>query len=567
MSRNHFSIILAFLASLLLGRVAQAAPEDVDVYRIDFGPANTVAPGYMAITLESADPRFFWRGKGLGMRDRGGPDALNRDLVYGAYGEFAVGLDNGRYKVTLAFGDNDYPHGPFSLFAQDTLVEDNIRTQRAQFLSKTFMATVQDEKLRLKFAPKGNAPDFAVTSLVIHGPLQIGRHSAYPEPEPPRAIPSLQDLEAEIQLAPRDALKEYAGWLLRYQTERGCFDYNSSEWYRTSYPLRTLLAAYNILGDRRYLDAVTTCLDRFVAEQLPNGAWSHRFLSKPTSQRTEDEIKRLMENTTNTADLGPMSTCLAVAYPYVDEHRRQRYLGALKSNADNYSIRWQLANGAFTNGRQGGQDMTTPYSVATGTQGMNFCALYAVTGDARYLRVAERAVEFLLDNWREDGRPVHHHHSTDAESIEDVTSFGNIYYYHEAILWVYTWTGEQRLRDRIKRVYGWHIKGPKGLLQAREKAIWWPLGNSWQNSKAGSMPLVLIEYDRSMVHDPVVHEAVMRCTAFLCRREYARRIGIMTDPDLPWGEFSVVATGFAGLTLAELIKPGVVYMKSRPASP
>ena len=31
---------------------------------------------------------------------------------------------------------------------------------------------------------------------------------------------------------------------------------------------------------------------------------------------------------------------------------------------------------------------------------------------------------------------------------------------------------------------------------------------------------------------------------------------------MPWGNFSTTATGFGGLTLAELIKPGVIYLKS-----
>jgi hypothetical protein len=36
----------------------------------------------------------------------------------------------------------------------------------------------------------------------------------------------------------------------------------------------------------------------------------------------------------------------------------------------------------------------------------------------------------------------------------------------------------------------------------------------------------------------------------------------MCDPELPWGQFGMAATGFAGLTLAELVKPGLVYLKA-----
>ena len=39
--------------------------------------------------------------------------------------------------------------------------------------------------------------------------------------------------------------------------------------------------------------------------------------------------------------------------------------------------------------------------------------------------------------------------------------------------------------------------------------------------------------------------------------------GILCDPEMPWGTFSTTtATGFGGLTLAELINSGVIYLKS-----
>jgi len=92
------------------------------------------------------------------------------------------------------------------------------------------------------------------------------------------------------------------------------------------------------------------------------------------------------------------------------------------------STRWQLPSGAFTNARWNGQDMHVPYSVATGTQGMSFCALYAITGEEKDLRIAEHAVQFLLENWQSDGRPIHHHHAVDQASPVNVTGFGDILY-------------------------------------------------------------------------------------------------------------------------------------------
>jgi hypothetical protein len=255
-----------------------------------------------------------------------------------------------------------------------------------------------------------------------------------------------------------------------------------------------------------------------------------------------------------------------VAYPYVDPERQKSYLNALKRYADDYAMQWQLPDGGFSNARWKGNDMMVPYSVATGNQGMSFCSLYAITGEQKYLKIAERAVRFLLDNWQENGRPIHHHHAIDSTFTQDVTAFGDIYYYHEAILWVWHWTKDPSLKNRIRQVYSWHIKGSNGLLQARENGVWWPVNDAWSNSKSGAMPLVFIAYDRHMGYDEDIHKAVGRCTRFLCNSDFSRRVGIMCDPKEKWGEFSLSSTGFGGISLAELIKPGIVYLKSDKAS-
>jgi hypothetical protein len=365
---------------------------------------------------------------------------------------------------------------------------------------------------------------------------------------------------------------------LANRTPAGLFEPNSREWYQTSYPLRTLMAGYDIFGQRQYLDAVLACLDKFVGEQLPNGAWSFQFSGQPSAERTAAELKKLMDGTTNLADVGSISTCLAAAYPYADAARKKTYRDALRRFCDDYAARFQLPTGAFTNGRWSGQDMTTPYSVATGVQAMNFCALLAITGDGKYLRVAERAVRYLLANWNEDGRQVFDHHKPDlGREVLDIReksryhggmgAIGCFYYSHDGILWVWQWTKDEALKEQIRKVYTWHIKGSHGLLKARDHGVWWPLSDVWSNSKMGALLTVLIEYDRSMARDPEVRQAIDRGTTFLCHPEFARRIGILCDPGKPWGKYALPATGFAGLSLAELLKPGVIFLKSDKAQP
>ena len=535
--------------------------EPAVVFQIDFGPKESCAPGHIAIQSASTDPRFFWKGRGLSMRDRGGDDLLKRDFVSGVRAEFWAGLDNGTYELSFTWGDSNYAHGPFDLSIQGKPAAKALKTKRGEFLEQKANAEVRDEVLRIQIvAPEAKA-NFALAGLTIRGPKQTGKHVVIQSPN--TAIPSPSQLQAAGEPDPRKALRTYCDWILANRPENGSFNPNSSEWYRSSYPLRTLLAGSQIFGEKSYLDAACALLDKLVEEQLPNGAWSSGFSNKPVSKRTPAEVEKALSGTTNTADVGSISTCLAVAFPVVEASRQQPYLNALRRFSDGYAAQWQLPSGAFTNGRWGGKDMTVPYSVATGTQGMSFCALYAVTGEPRYLKIAERAAGFLLDNWLPDGRPIHHHHSEAKSAPLKSTSFGDIYYYHEAILWVWHWTANPALKDKIARVYGWHIKGPEGLLAARANEVWWPVDHPWTNSKAAAMPLVFLEYDRAMKQDPEVHEAVIRSEKFLCNPDFAQRIGVMEDPEMPWGQFSMAATGFGGLFLAELIEPGVIYLKTR----
>ena len=169
--------ILAALFVLGGATGASADPTNV-VYQIDFGPATTCAPGFLPVEAKPSDPRFFWKGHALSMRDRGGDDLLHRDFVHGDRGEFTVGLDNGRYEVEVTFGDSNYAHGPFSVLAQGQVVVAKLTTAKGKFVSKVFPATVEDERLRIGIIPVEGGVNFTVTSMVIRGPKQRGVHRA-----------------------------------------------------------------------------------------------------------------------------------------------------------------------------------------------------------------------------------------------------------------------------------------------------------------------------------------------------------------------------------------------------
>ncbi len=525
------------------------------LYRFDFGP-GPASPGYTKVTAATATPYYAWIGARVSERDRGKGETLTRDFIHGQDAEFRLGLDDGDYTLTLTFGDPDFPHGPFDVLVGGRVVLADVQTGKNEFKTESIQASVTGQALSLRLRAT-KAPNWTLCALVVEGPPQRAKHAILAGPS--RVVPSPAEIDARTA-DPRRALRECCEFLMKYRGQRGVFEDYVHEWYRMSYGLRTLLAGSVIFDQPRYREAVERALDEFVAQQLPNGAWSSGIQAKRTAEQPPETIKGLMAGTTNLADIGSIVSCLSIAAPRVDAERRKRYIAAAQRYADEYAVRFILPSGAFTNGRWQGQDMTVPYSVACGTQAMNFAALSVVTGQEKYLHVAEGAARFLLDHWQPDGRPIHCHHAKDVQRVTAATNFGDIFYYHEGILWVAHHTRDQGLLEQVRRVYGWHIAGEKGLLAERENGVWWPPRDPWTNSKAAGMPCVLMAYQRLGGTAPGLDEAIRRCITFVANPEYRQRIGVTADPLMPWGRFGVAATGFGGLTLAEAVRPGLIYM-------
>lgn len=114
---------------------------------------------------------------------------------------------------------------------------------------------------------------------------------------------------------------------------------------------------------------------------------------------------------------------------------------------------------------------------------------------------------------------------------------------------------------------GWEVLGHRGLLSSMKGKPWFPLQDSWNNSKSAAMPMVLLAYDRSHPSGPV-ERAIDLTGRFLVMPSLAATLGVMVpEPDLPWGGHSpqswavcsVAATGLAGMTIAEMAQAGTIY--------
>jgi hypothetical protein len=563
---------------LLLLLALLPAADCAVLFRFSFGNEFQEGPaGFQRVSRVYRSPRYLWIGP---VQDLGDAIPTSRGGIAGAQGEFRIGIDNGDYTVTLLMSDHTEPYGPFTVSAQDRVAQADIKLVPGQPLRPTFPVKVADHTLRLRFQAQPGQK-FYVNGMILEGPANAQLQSMF-ENAPPDALPSRAEVLAHGSGDLRAALHAYCEWLLAQRLPNGFLgdygDYGTSQrpqyyWYTSSYPIRTLLAGYQILDEPRYLAAVVKILDRLVEEQMPNGAFQQVFRGKPTRLLTPQEIDDIMKHRwLNMADVGCIVTALAVAAHYVEEPRKSVYRSAAQRYCDGYAIRWQKPSGAFTNGLEGGVAQTGAYSVATGTEAAAFAAVYAITGDQKYLRVAEKAATFLASNIGYDGRPLTYQDSHGKEPppfLQPVTHFGDVFYQHDGILFAYYQSRDKRFRDEVRRAYDVHIHGGKGLLAAISDDAWWPLQDTWNNSKSAGMPLVFAAYAQ-MASDSDVRDFLAVARNFLTTLRWARRIGVTLDaPNLPWGGHSlqswagcsVAATGFAGLSVAEMLQPGIVWLR------
>ncbi|MEE4311834.1 MAG: hypothetical protein V2J62_08165 [candidate division KSB1 bacterium] len=572
--RTIFLILFSIFSTISKAESAET------LYCFDFGGAfQDVAPGYTPVSRVYHSPRYLWIDNVREVERMDVSDPLRRDFVGGPKGEFWIGLDNGDYQVAVILGDHREPKGPFNVYVQESLVRGGITLSAGEFIELTFPATVDEQLLKVTFIANDGA-EFAVNALVLSGDPGKAVRRIF-DNAPPDDLPPVDDVFRKGSTDTHTALKDICEWFLSHRLPNGFLgDYEPGArstqyyWYTTAYPIRTLLAGYEIFNEQRYLDAVVGIMDDLVDEQLPNGAWQQIFRNKAAKDLTSEELDHIYKNEwMNLADIGSIATALGIAAHYAGPERKARYVNALKRFCEEWALQWQKPSGGFTNGMENGEPRTKIYSTATATEAAAFTALYANTGDRKHLEVAERAARFMTEKWNEDGRPVWHFHYTSKEGyILDmpIQYFGAAFYYTDGLFMVYHHTEDEALRTRIQEVYSWYINGQEGLLAHLGQDSWWGLQDAWNNSKTAGIPLACINYQR-MTEDHAVNRFVSLAKRFLCTPEFSQRLGIMVeDADLPWGGHSlqswaacsVSATGFAGLSIAEMIRPGIIYIKA-----
>jgi fibronectin type 3 domain-containing protein/nitrous oxidase accessory protein NosD len=138
--------------------VAPSLPTEAS---FDFGTSGSpVQAGYTQVTeytAYSAGSGYGWSSTtGLGSRDRGAPDDLRSDLVFGAAEHtFNVDLAKGDYAVTVVVGDQSFMHDMIDVYAEGVLKVNGLTAPAGSFQEVSFNVSVNDGQLNLRILDSG----------------------------------------------------------------------------------------------------------------------------------------------------------------------------------------------------------------------------------------------------------------------------------------------------------------------------------------------------------------------------------------------------------------------------
>ena len=138
-------------------------------------PSSPVASGYIGVneaSLYASGVGYGWiDAPSLDSRDRGAPDDLRRDLVCSRNdATFCVDLSDGDYTVTLIIGDASYTQDMIDVHAEGVLVVDDLTVFKGAFQEISFVVTVADGHLNLRFHNDGGRSTHWVCNAITIEP-------------------------------------------------------------------------------------------------------------------------------------------------------------------------------------------------------------------------------------------------------------------------------------------------------------------------------------------------------------------------------------------------------------
>ncbi len=346
------------------------------------------------------------------------------------------------------------------------------------------------------------------------------------------------------------------------------------------YYMRTLVAGYQILGDRRYLDVALAHGDALLKKQMPNGYWGTGYgpIYLADTANALGEILSLQR--------------------FADPVRRANYAEALKRFvAAIERDHLVLPSGALGTGfrRQPDGAITRRYDDAYTVSsalvgGETFMWMYKQSGEAKYEQMAYNALQWVLNTIRKDGvipyilpgEYADPNVKGDAENdfnLWDRLRYTNVTYVGEGVISFDLHCDNPDWREEVRRKFkpviefvlrtqnpdgSWGNPNPV-LRPATNRSPWNPRPYSDRRRSAGAVN-VLTWWYLHVDKDPRALTAVRRFDQFIDDPKKAAEFSMLhrtPDPDAnavgpkrPHTDADV-ATALTGKAIADILDPGI----------
>ena len=331
--------------------------------------------------------------------------------------------------------------------------------------------------------------------------------------------------------------------------------------FRGAYYMRTLVAGYEIFGERKYLDTAVAFADRLLANQNPSGYW-------PTGY-----------GAIFFADTGSAIGLFIALDRHADSERRQKYLEAVRRHvtaieADGF-INPSGGIGAgwlkFENGSASGR-VAKEYTVGSALCGGEvFTWMYTKTGEEKYRRIARNALTWILGTMAEDGRIpyIFEGEGTDPARKGDWRNdyrlweripYDSSAYIGEGVVAFDLHCNQPEWQAEIRRKIEPHIEW---LIRTQNCNGTWAIMDSHDQKRSPLIVSFLSWYHRHVKKDERIVEAIRRYDRYLLMPANAKFYGLLNwgaRPGVPIAgedESNDVLTAIVGLAIAEIISPGI----------
>jgi len=349
-----------------------------------------------------------------------------------------------------------------------------------------------------------------------------------------------------------------ADWALTFDIGSGALkkgDYSNPSIYVSGNLTRGLLIAYAFTNRQQYLNAVYQWCDAFVSQQRTAVSSKGNAAGYWLSNGSQGDIYF--------GDTGTAACALATACRFAAGERKDKYLRALElyarfiiegcrdepygqkeANLSGWVITTGRDAGAIGCGYYKGHLAISAYTTATATTGgAFFSALYGLTNNEEYGKIAMNAVSWLLKQRRPSGRIPY----ILEGKVSNKWPYTTMTYASEAILGVYWRIENEAMRKTIRQEA---LPCVRWLLDSQNKDGTWGKDKA-DKKRSPEVINLLVWYYNEAERDKKVLSAIKKFQDNILDPARSYGLEIME---------STRTTGFILLGAEELLAPGETFL-------